>query len=273
MIIKINNKKNLKKMKKNIQLLTIAIVASVCITVSSCKKKDTTPAVVTVAKGTIGLHLHTNVDSNEVDVLGAPYVITGGRKITITTAQLYISNIHLVNLDGSTYSIPGIVIFKKMQNEVYIIDTVPSGNYQTIKFDIGLSAASNSTAPATTDTVLYQPTMWFGNPPQTSGGFIFVNLQGTIDTTTAANGTTMVPFSYMIGTNANLRNITMPVQNFTISPNQVTYVHMIVDYYKLFNGIKLNNINNLTMNTISENGTALGTQLANNIPLMLRYEM
>ncbi len=260
-------------MKKNIQLLTMAIAASVCITISSCKKKASDTITPVPAKGTIAFHLHTNVDSAEVDSYNSQIIMTGGRKITVSTAQLYISNIQLVNLDGSTYSIPGIVIFKRQQNEVYTIDTVPSGNYQSVKFDIGLSAALNSTVPLTTDTVLHQPTMWFGNPPQTSGGFVFVNFQGTIDTTAAANGTGLVPFSYKIGTNSSLRSVTMPVQNFTISPNQLTFIHMIVDYNKLFTGIQLNNINNLTMNTVSENATPLGTKLANNIPLMFRYEM
>ena len=65
----------------------------------------------------------------------------------------------------------------------------------------------------------------------------------------------------------------MPVQNFTVSPNQGQYVHMIIDYNKLFNGIQLNVNNNLIINTTTANAGTLGASIANNIPLMFHYEM
>ena len=273
-------------MKKNIQLLTAATAVAVLISVSSCKKKDDvtgTPAAATPT-GTLAFHLHTNVDTNEVDTFGATYVLTGGRKITLNVAQCYVSNIMLVGVSGSMTAVPNVVKFKRQQNEVYTIGSVPVGNYTSVMFDIGLGATANATAPVTTDTILYQPgmaamgmipampTTWFSNPWGASTGYIFLSLQGTIDTTTAGNGTNMIPFSYNIGTSANSETITMPNQNFSVTANQVTFVHMIIDYYKLFNGIKLNDPNNLQMNTTADNTTALGIQLAHNIQSMVSYE-
>jgi len=258
-------------MKKYIQLLTLII--AICLTVSSCKKdKDeaATPTTIT-GKGTIAFHFHTNVDTVEVEDYDSVYVLTGGRNITVSKAQLYISNIQLVKLDGSTVDVAGTQLIKQGEEE-YTIGDAPAGNYKSVKFNVGLGATANATAPASADSVLNQPAMWFGNPPQTSGGFVFVNFQGTIDTTTAANGTVMVPFSYKIGTNTNLKNVTLPDQNFTVSPNQIQFVHMYIDYAMLFDGVQLNNINKLSMNTVVDNATALGTQLANNIAMMFSYE-
>jgi hypothetical protein len=262
-------------MKKNIQLLTIAFAASVCLTVSACKKdkkEDTTPTPV-VTTGTIAFHFHTNVDTVEIEDYDSVNIMTGGRQITVSKAQLYVSNIQLVKLDGSTVDISGVIKLKTKEIEEYELGHVPAGNYKSVKFNVGLSATTNAATPAAADSTLHQPGMWFDPMMAQPDGFVFVNFQGTIDTTTAANGSVLVPFFYKIGTNANLKTVTMPDQNFTVSPNQIQFVHMTIDYAMLFDGIKLNNINNLTMNTIAANATALGTQLANNIAMMFSYEM
>ena len=258
------------KTKQYIQIAFICFAAMIGLTFNSCKK-DTPAPTPTPAPGTIAFHLHTNVDTAEVDTYGSTYALSSGRKITVNIAQLYLSGIQLVKLDGSTVDVPGVIVFKKQQNEVYTIGSVASGNYQTVKFNIGLDAPINAATPAASDSTLNQPSMWFGATAQPLG-FTFVNFQGTIDTTTAGTGTLLYPYSYKIGTAANVGRVTMPVQNYTISPGQVTFVHMIIDYNKLFNGIQLNVNSNLTMNTNAANATPLGIQISHNIPAMFRYE-
>lgn len=260
------------KTKKYIQIAFICLTAIVGLTFSSCKKdKDTDPAPTPAADGTIAFHLHTNVDTAEVASYDSINVMSSGRKITVSIAQLYLSNIQLIKLDGSTVDVSGVIAFKKQQEEVYTLGTVPSGNYKSVKFNVGLSAATNAATPAASDSTLNQPSMWFGATAQPLG-FTFVNFQGTIDTTTAANGATLYPFSYKIGTNANLKTVTMPDQNFTVSPGQVQFVHMMIDYNMLFNGIQLNVNSNLIMDTNPANGTPLGTQISNNVASMFMYE-
>ncbi len=259
---------------KTIKIIIACFITAAFFTLNSCKKD--TPAVVTppLANGTLLFHLHTDVDTAEVPDYVTVNVMSSHRKILVTKAQLYISGIQLVKMDGSTYDVPGVIILKKQQEEVCTVGSVPAGNYKSVKFNVGLSTAVNSAVPAAADSTLNQPAMWFGGTAQPSG-FVFVNFQGTIDTTTAANGSIsqMQPFSYKIGTNTNLKNVAMPVQNYTVSPNQVQYVHMIIDYNKLFNGIQLNVNSNLIMNTTTANAGTLGTMIANNIPLMFSYEM
>jgi hypothetical protein len=252
------------------KLILAILICSAGLYISSCKKKDTTPPP---ANGTIGFHLHTNVDINEVDSLGAVYAMTGGRKISVSFAQLYISGIQLVKPDGSTYLVPGIIILKKQQIEPSIVGSVPSGNYTSVRFNVGLSAATNAATPAVSDSTLNIPAMWFSSPFQPSD-FVFVNFQGKIDTTAAANAAVaqMAPFTYKIGTNANLKTVNMPAQNFTVSPNQIEYVHMVIDYNKLFTGIKLSTSSNLSINTPADNALPLAAQIANNIPLLFKYE-
>ncbi len=260
-------------MKTKIQFITIAIITIIGLTLNSCKKEKNETSSPVASNGTLMFHFHTNADTVEVEDYDSVYVMTGGRKITVSKAQLYVSGIQLVKLDGSTYDVPNVILLIKQGEEVYNVGDVPAGNYKSVKFKVGLSAATNAATPASADSTLNQPQMWFDVVAQPSG-FVFVNFQGTIDTTDAANGSIvqMQAFSYKIGTNANLKTVTMPDQNYTVSPNQVQYIHMEIDYSMLFDGIPLNVGSNLIMNTPSDNATMLGTQLGNNIGMMFGYE-
>jgi len=258
------------KLKK--LLLPLALI--VCLCNQACKKKDTTtPTPAPTPNGTLMLHLHTNIDSNEVNEYNEVYVANNGRKVSLSIAQLFVSGIQLVKADGSTYDVPNVNILKTMEVEEYLVGSVPSGNYRSIRFQVGLSSATNSTTPASNDSTLNRPAMWFGSSAQPLG-YVFVNFQGKIDTSNAANGTAaqMQTFSYKIGTNANLKQINMPDQNYSVLPNQTQFVHITVNYNKLFTGIQLNNANNLTMNTVSANSSTLAAQLAGNIASMFSYE-
>jgi hypothetical protein len=259
-------------MKKNILLVAIVISG---LAISSCKKKkddEVTPAP--IANGTLFFHIHTNVDTTEVENYGSLYTMSDHRKIIITKAQLYISGVQLVKLDGSTIDVQGVIKLTKNDEEVYQIGSVPAGNYKSVKFNVGLNSATNAAMPAVSDSTLNQPPMWFGSTAQPSG-FVFVNFEGLIDTSNAANGTAaqMQPFSYKIGTNANIKTVTMPDQNYTVSPNQAQYIHLVADYNMLFMGFYMNVNSNLMMNTNAANATPLGIQIANNIPTMFSYEM
>ena len=264
-------------MKRKIKLKAAAFVFLVMVSISvlSCKKKTTAPEPAPAASnGTVFLHLHTNVDTNEVDTYNSVYVMTGGRKISVSIAQLYISSIQLVKTDGSTVNMGGLNIAKVMPIEEYMVGSVPSGNYQSIRFNVGLSPSTNSLLPEPSDSTLSKPNMWFGNSVQPWQGYVFVNLQGKIDTSTAANNTVaqMQPFSYRIGTNSHLTSISMPNQNYSVLPNQTQFIHIIIDYSKLFNGITLNLNSYLNVYSVADNSTVLSNQIANNIPLMFHYE-
>jgi hypothetical protein len=81
------------------------------------------------------------------------------------------------------------------------------------------------------------------------------------------------PFSYKIGTNANLKQVTMPAQNYSVAPGQTQVIHIVTDYNKLFTNVQLNNQSNLMIASPADNGTALGTTISNNIPSMFDYEI
>jgi hypothetical protein len=253
---------------KNI-ILPIIVVATLILTGAGCKKSDSTTGT-----SPLYLHLHSNIDTNEADY-GTVYTMSSGRQMSLTMAQLLISNIQLIRTDGTTYSIPNVVIRKELGTEQYFVANVPTGSYKSIKFNVGLDATTNKMTPTTADSALDHADMWFGSAAQPDG-YIFVNAEGTIDTTTAGNGTVaqMQSFMYHIGTNAHLNTVTMPnhspVYSFTV--NQAQYVHIIIDYSKLFNGVQLNNSTNLMIHTATDNVTTISNTVSGNISAMFSYE-
>jgi hypothetical protein len=241
---------------------------------SNCAKKSSDPTPATnVPTGLLELHLHNYIDTSEVEEYQTVYTATNGRKISLTKGQVYLSNIQLVRLDGSFYPIPGRIVLKVQEQEVYLVGNVPAGNYQSVLFTVGLDSATNAKVPAPSDTALYQASMWFGTTAQPEG-YIFINAQGSIDTTANADGKTadMQSFKYLIGTESNSRQITMPDNNYTITPNQTQFVHIVIDYSKLFTGIALDDKNNLTVASSADNASALARKIAGNIPSMFSYE-
>jgi len=259
------------KKSKNIIIALIAIVLFAC---SSKKENDPSPNTGETPTGMLYMHLHNYLDITEVDDYNIVYTTNAGRKISLTTGQFYISDIKLVKLDGSIYAIPNKTILKIQTNQVYQLGLVPVGNYKSIQFKVGLSSTQNSHTPSNSVSDIFnQPAMWFSSSAQPDG-YVFLNFEGKIDTTTAANDleANMQFFQYHIGTNNNYKQVVMPDKNFTVVKDQSEYLHLYADYVKLFNGIQLNNHNNLIMASPSDNATVLGIQLRNNIPSMFSYE-
>jgi hypothetical protein len=221
--------------------------------------------------GSLSLHIHTAIDLTEIENYGDTLVLAGGRKIVVTTTQLYISNIKLIKSDGGVLDVPNSILLVKQGIEDYDLGSVSSGNYKSVSFDVGLSNTTNASTPPSSDLVLYQPSMWFGTTAQPEG-FVFVNFQGKIDTTLTATGTQLIPFVYKIGTNAHRVTITLPDQNYSVLPEEQTVIHLYADYARLLDGIQLNRDENLIIDSPETNAWAWIDQMETNMGTMFSYE-
>lgn len=264
---------------KNMQTVYRLLILSLLVVACNKKNKENVPHPIDdggleAPMGALRMHLHNYVDIAEVDGYNIVYTNTEGRKIMLTKAQVYLSDFELVKLDGSVYSIPNNYILKVQDNQVYELGEVPVGNYKSVRFKIGLNSTVNASTPSISSSdILNKPDMWFGSTAQPDG-FVFMHVSGKIDTTTAANGleVNMQPFQYRIGTNAQHNQVSMPNKNYTVVKGQVEYLHMYADYSKLFDGIQLNTNSNLMILSPSDNATALGIQLGNNMTTIFVYE-
>ena len=239
---------------------------------NSCKKKTIEPTTVKTPTGVLMMHLHTHISDTEVDFYDSIYTNQDGRKLSLKLAQMYVSDIQLVKLDGSIYKVADKNFLKVFETEGYKLENIPVGNYKAIRFKVGLNSTINALEPtnSTYTSLLNKSNMWFTTPFQ-SNGYVFANIQGEIDTTATKNGS-LIPFSYKIGTDANLIEVALPDKNFTVSEGMLSYAHLIIDYSKVFEGIQLNQANNLTINSVADNSSSLATTIKNNISYMFHFE-
>jgi len=246
-------------------LFFLSSLIVVSMVLSSCKE-DTA-----VAKpGFLSMHMHTFIDTTEVENYGETLTLAGGRQINVSLAQLYISNVRLLKKNGDEVAVSSTILVEQgLEN--YDLGDVPSGDYKSIRFDVGLSNTTNASTPGPGDAVLNQPSMWFGVTAQPEG-YVFVNFQGTIDTTTTLNGVNYIPFIYKIGTNAHRVTITMPDEAYSVFPDELAVLHIEADYGKLLDGIKLNTDENLIIDSAEANAWQWVDVMEANITHMFSYE-
>ena len=185
------------RIKKSLYIITFAVTIFGLFT--ACKKDSPFPTN-PLPNGDVHLHLHSIIDTNININIDSMYFLTSGRKISISKAKLYISNIQLVNTEGDTVNVPGTFLYDNFDSE-FNLGELPSAKYNTINFNVGLGPKSNSINPTSdSDILLFPSDMWFDVTPQPLG-FTFLNFEGKIDTTTNANGNLvdMKSFSYKIG--------------------------------------------------------------------------
>jgi len=216
--------------------------------------------------GKVMFHLHSYIEDEEIDLYNIPYTTHAGRSISVKIAQLYISDVELVKLDGSVYAIPDSKLLKRLDVDTYVIGDAPVGNYKSVRFKVGLPPASNQIDFSnTSDSV-----MWFSKT-KADDGYIFLNVQGAIDTSEALTGI-LTPFVYKIGSNVNYKQVTMPDRGYTVVAGDVQYVHLIVDFNRLFSGIKINDNANLFVKTVADNSSPVALKIVTNIPSLFTYE-
>ena len=236
------------------------------------------------ASALMGLHLHTYISDSLVDPSNLNVYIPDslGRVEKLGHAQFYITNVSLHSSSG-WYVVPNSLILKREENEEYVIGNVPAGNYDDVRFTVGLSAALNSGTPTgyttnNADSVLstLESAMYFG----TWLGYKFISVAGVVDTTANNSGTNVIPFSYDLGATGDTAVITLPTEAFTLQPsanvaNNVQFIHIICDYGHLLQNVPI--VTNVAARTVSTNGTvpqagSIAAQIWNNLLSMFRYE-
>jgi len=247
--------------------LILLLIASLFII--SCKKKDTSTTPV-IPMGALYFHIHTDINNTEVTV-DSTGIDASGRHFKMSLSQFYISGIVLTKSDGTTVPASNVYLLKTNGTQVYYVDSVPPATYSSMSFNIGIDAATNAKDPttfiATSPLYLQNPSMWFSS---TSLGYMFMNVQGMADTSSANNGAVNYPFTYQGGVDSLIRTVTLNSKAFTISSSAALTIDIIADYGKLFQGISFKSFASYSLTPYTNPSVAV--QIANNIPGMFHYQ-
>jgi hypothetical protein len=261
------------------ELKTLIIFLSILFIFSSCKKKKDNPVEEPpIPTGTIGFHMHITINDEEVDSGAVTTNTLNNQKMRLDLAKFYLSNITAYKTDGTAVPVKDKVLLIHMGEEEYVIGDLPTGNYQSISFQLGLDQTTNKTDAASQTGVLSKENnMWFGS---TDKGYIFLNVAGGMDTSANHSGKTDQTFAYQFGSNAYLRTVTMPsmasvgLSPVAVSPDNTAGLpaqfHMLCDF-----GALLQTIKNKTKNPVATpfNSDSLDVKaLLNNLPAAFRYE-
>ncbi|MBS1652756.1 MAG: hypothetical protein JSU07_12175 [Bacteroidetes bacterium] len=240
---------------------------------NACKKNNTTQQTPPTPMGNIWLHLHTNIDTTEISNTGNSGKDSLNRKFILNVAQFYMSNISFKMSNGTLVPLTGAYVLKIIGNEVYALGLVPTGNYTAVNFNIGIDPSANSKNPNSQTGVLgnQNPSMWFGNTLQ---GYIFMNIQGSGDST--GTGNYLRNFSFQLGGNSMYKFVSLNRLSYSLSPVVVTttstgIMHIVCDYAKLFKNISSFKTSNV-VSTPYNSDSLIINKIASNISSMFRFE-
>lgn len=241
-------------MKKSFISITAITVFISMVSLSACKKEESGNLTQKLT-----LHIHNNVGSNEAEY-GTTYTDLNGRKFNISDWRYYVSNIVLINSDGSERPINDTVFLVSPEQGNYVLGQVPVGNYQGFRFLIGVDSTTNHSDPATYPAgnplaIQDNPIHWSWN-----SGYIFMKLEGQFDSTANATDAPNKDFFYHIGLDENRRTIDFTNQAFTVTKGYDKMVTVECDLRKVWT-----NVNMLTENSShSMMDGGLATKIADN---------
>lgn len=227
---------------KKLSIISLALTAILF----SCKKESTTPDFSSTDKGSIGIEFDNVAGDADLILNTATYTNATGENYNITTFNYYISNIVLLNEDGSEYTVPkdeSYFLIKENDEATHTVEleNVPAGNYTGIRFTVGVDSLK-CTAPVEQRTGVLDPAAggadmyWSWN-----SGYIFLKMEGT--STASAMGDFMYHIGgfggYSAATINNIKTITLTVPaggKATVRKDITPDMHLLIDAKKVLDG-------------------------------------
>ena len=250
------NKSTLSSEMGKLFLLAVAIVAFF----ASCNE-DPIDEFEQPTEANLTLTLHHQINDESL-VLFKSYVDQNNRKFNVTQIRYYLSNIRLIKDDFSEMLLANQVLVKPELSSSIDLGTIFNGNYRGIKFEVGVAPDENHLEP--TDREAGHPlelqsdvNMHFG---QTSRGYIFLKLDGEVDTSVANTGNINHPWSFDVGGDQRLKTINIS-KDIEFNSNEIN-VNVELNFEELLKGINLRFENY----TNSWDNMFVANKIANNIP-------
>ncbi len=215
-------------MKTSVLSITISL-ALLLLFITSCKKPNDQPSSTSV-----NLNFYHLVGNNAL-VYNQEYTVNG-RKLKFTKVQFYVSDIQFKKDDNSyTYPEMRYALVHGVET-AYTINKLDTGYYKKIEFAVGVDSAANHADPAQWGAThpLYINSNYASYWDWTQG-YVFMKLEGYVDSTAAGNGNPTTGFAYHIGNDDMLRNISLTI-NKEVQGNDAS-IELNVDYAKLLENV------------------------------------
>lgn len=231
--------------------LALLSVFFVAILLTACKKEATTVEIDPNRKGSVMLYFDNRAGAQDLILNSSTYQNALGQDLAVSKFNYYISNIKLLNKDGSTYTYPKDNSYFLIQEtdastQSIKLSNVPEGDYSGVVFTLGVDSLKSMSKIAERSGVLDPSAggadMYWG----WNSGYIFLKMEGSSSFAPLDSTTMQRPLEYHIGlfglngaTN-NLKTITIPFNGVYASVRQAKTnapeAHFFVDVLKVVNG-------------------------------------
>ncbi|MEE9440235.1 MAG: MbnP family protein [Saprospiraceae bacterium] len=169
-------------------------------------------------------------------VMFQEYEYPDGRKIEFTRFSFYTSDVKLdqevlKDVEFHNLTVNNVDLDGATNGYSWIIDDVPSGDYDNLIFNIGLTEDQNSKTPedfSTDHPLARSAEHWFN-----WNSYVFAKVEGKIDTNT--DGEKNQSIALHLGSNSAKRSISLS-KNTTISSDEKAVIEVTIDLYDFFGG-------------------------------------
>ena len=241
----------------NIKTSLFLIMSMGLLFLNSCSKESST----TATSGSLTLEFEPMANGAAFSLNKSYVNSSNSESLSFSLFQYYISNIVLTKTDGTKYTVPQkesyfLIKHDGTANPEVKLTNIPSGDYSSVSFLVGVDSAANLTDPTTLPEILNPAN---GMHWSWSQGYIFLKAEGKV------NGTT--DFKYHLGLNSNLKSISLSsaAGSATVRDNITPVIHLGADVMKIFDAISV-------VATPTAMGGPVLTPPSNNIPKVFSLE-
>jgi hypothetical protein len=174
--------------------------------------------------GTLKLDIAHTFGSANFSLSPTSFVTLAKDTIRVSQFSYYVSNIELTTVNGTKVPLPGYFLqdFLPNQPNTITLENVPSGNYTSISYLIGVDSLANSTGEHTGDLDPSFGMYWTWNT-----GYVFLRLKGRHSTANSL-------FSFDIGGNQNVMRFEHSLLAYKVKKSTIT-ASVQFDLEKVFN--------------------------------------
>lgn len=211
------------------------MVATLLICTCGERRKNPQPAVETG----IPFHLEIRAMVAAGDLkYDSIYRTSASRAFTVTDFRYYVSTISAIREDGTEQKLSCPVILVDPHKRSYAVGRLPAGLYKGLRFTVGLDSAVNHGDPTVFakdhPLAIQTPGMhWDWN-----SGYLFMKIEGRVDTTQNGAGAPATEFFYHIGLDKMKRAIDMQTP-FSVGDAQENGIKLKFDLAGMLDGIDM----------------------------------
>lgn len=213
---------------------------SLAVLFHSCEKDKPLPTP--VVEETDGfIEFEFNAKMNGAPVEG--YTIfenVNGQRATIEKFRFYLGEFSLLNEQNEEVKLRDVAFFDLLEGQNTLKIKLPKGNYSDLKFYAGVPDEMNGTNNPNFSAAIYgqdHPLSIFNGMYWTwATGYIFLKIEGKIDTSAAQNQTPLRNYFYHVGMQEFYELKDFPGSTFEIKAGETTKVRISMEYNDFFRG-------------------------------------